>query len=277
MVDYKPIIIGLFISFHVLEIITRNFWSRGRVRSDDVWIEVIGTAFFMVIAIPFIFYAAPLLTELVAPGSKNTWSDLSWWQMLLLLLLIDEGLHYWWHRACHEYPLLYNLHRAHHSCQYMSVRLAYRNNIFYFLLMPSVWASAVLIHLGLGPVYAIYIIVKMGINFSSHSPLRWDAWMYKYPILHKPLWLLERIITTPAAHSAHHGLHKEDGITHYKGNYANLLFLWDVVFGTAKLARRYPAEYGIENIDPKSWKHEMFWPLIREDDQKELMKTKMFH
>ncbi len=264
MVDYKPIIILLFVGFHIAEILAGRFWAKGKVRRDDIWIEVIGTSFFMLIAAPIIFYGAPAAVEAVFPGSQNAWAHLAWWQMLALLLLIDEGLHYWWHRACHEIPMLYNLHRAHHSCQYMSVRLAYRNNIFYFLLMPSVWASAALIHLGFGPVYAIYIIFKMAINYGSHSPLRWDAWMYQRKWLRKPLWVLERILTTPAAHSAHHGLHKDDGVTHYKGNYANLLFLWDVVFGTAKLARRYPQDYGIENEQDKSWRHEMFWPIIRE-------------
>ena len=264
MFDYKPVIIALFVGFHIAEILTRTFWASGKVRRDDIYIEIIGTVVFMAIAVPFIFYGAPVVVEWAVPGSANAWAAFLWWQMLLILLFVDEGLHYWWHRACHEVPLLYNLHRAHHSCQYMSVRLAYRNNIFYFLLMPSVWASAALIHLGFGPVYAFYIIFKMLINFGSHSPLRWDSWMYDKNFLRKPLWLLERIITTPAAHSAHHGLAKQDGITHYKGNYANLLFLWDVVFGTAKLARRYPENFGIENIEPKSWKHEMFWPIWRD-------------
>ncbi len=264
MIDYKPIIIGLFIAFHVAEILTQNFWAAGKVRRDDIWIEVIGTSFFILIAAPLIFYSAPALMEVTAPGSANAWAGLTWWQMVLVLLVVDEGLHYWWHRACHEVPLLYNLHRAHHSCQYMSVRLAYRNNIFYFLLMPSVWASAVLLHLGFGPVYAVYIIIKMAVNFGSHSPLRWDAWLYRRTCLRKPLWVFERIFTTPAAHSAHHGLHKEDGVTHYKGNYANLFFFWDVLFGTAKLAQRYPEKYGIENIEAKTWKHEMFWPMWRD-------------
>lgn len=269
-IDYKPIIIALFIGFHLAEILAGVFWNKDKIRRDDVWIEVIGTSFYMIIAAPLIFYAGPALTEVALPRSENSWAGLTWWQMLIILLIVDEGLHYWWHRLTHEIPWMYNLHRAHHSCQYMSVRLAFRNNLFYFLMMPSVWASAVLLHLGFGPVYAIYIIVKMSINFGSHSPLKWDAWLYKRPSLSPFVWVLERIITTPAAHAAHHGRYAEDGITHYKGNYANLFFFWDILFGTAKLTRDYPKDYGIENIENKSWRHEMFWPLIREKEtQKE--------
>lgn len=265
-IDYKPIIISLFIGFHLAEILAGVFWNKDKIRRDDIWIEVIGTSFYMIIAAPLIFYTAPLLTEFIAPGTENSLALLSWWQMLAILLIVDEGLHYWWHRLTHEIPWMYNLHRAHHSCQYMSVRLAFRNNLFYFLIMPSVWASAILLYLGFGPVYAVYIIVKMTVNFGSHSPLKWDRWMYNIKWLSPFVWVLERIITTPAAHAAHHGRFKDDGITHYKGNYANLFFFWDVLFGTAKLSRDYPEDYGVENIEPKSWKHEMFWPLIREKD-----------
>jgi len=151
-IDYKPIIIALFIGFHLAEILAGVFWNKDKIRRDDVWIEVIGTSFYMIIAAPLIFYAGPALTEVALPRSENSWAGLTWWQMLIILLIVDEGLHYWWHRLTHEIPWMYNLHRAHHSCQYMSVRLAFRNNLFYFLMMPSVWASAVLLHLGFGPV-----------------------------------------------------------------------------------------------------------------------------
>ncbi|MGV6800800.1 MAG: sterol desaturase family protein [bacterium] len=243
----------------------RRFYTPELTRKDDIWIEIIGTASFILVIAPGIFYLVPYVMEYFFPNSKNAWAELSWWQMVLILLVADEMTHYWWHRACHEIPLLYNLHRAHHSSQYMSVRLAYRNNLFFFLLMPNLWAAAILLHLGFGPVYAVYVIIKMTVNFCSHSPIgRWDAVLYRYKILSPFVWGLERVITTPAAHAAHHGQHKEDGITNYKGNYANLFFFWDVLFGTAKLSRDYPQEYGIENIPAKSWKHEMFWPLWRD-------------
>lgn len=269
MIDYKPIIIVIFVAFHLAEIIRGRFWDAKKVRRDDIFIELIGTGFYMVIAAPLIFYSAPVLVEWLSPGSENKLAHWTWWQMILLLLVADEMVHYWWHRACHEIPWMYNLHGAHHSCQYMSVRLAFRNNIFYFLVMPSVWASAALLYLGFGPVYAIYILVKMTINFCSHSTLRWDTWLYRYPSLSPFVWVLERVITTPSAHSAHHGQHRSDGVTHYKGNYANLFFFWDVLFGTAKLTRGYPDSYGIENAEPKTWKHEMFWPILRDSSKVE--------
>ena len=40
-------------------------------------------------------------------------------------------------------------------------------------------------------------------------------------------------------------------MTHYRGNYGNFLFLWDVMFGTAKITRRRPDTFGVEvGADP---------------------------
>ena len=40
--------------------------------------------------------------------------------------------------------------------------------------------------------------------------------------------------------------------------------LWDVLFGTARITRRYPEAYGIENEAPQSWAAQLVWPLARE-------------
>ena len=63
-----------------------------------------------------------------------------------LFLLLDDMVQYWWHRASHTFPWLYNLHRAHHNARYMSVRLVYRNNVLYYAMMPNLWMSGVLIY-----------------------------------------------------------------------------------------------------------------------------------
>ena len=49
-------------------------------------------------------------------------------------------------------------------------------------------------------------------------------------------------------------------MTHYRGNYGNFLFLWDVLFGTAKITGRRPADFGIEDLPPSTWRRELLWP-----------------
>ena len=63
--------------------------------------------------------------------------------------------------------------------------------------------------------------------------------------------------------SVFHGKHLTDENTHYKGNYGNLLFLWDVIFGTAKITREYPKKVGVENLSEVSALTQLFWPIFR--------------
>jgi len=51
----------------------------------------------------------------------------------------------------------------------------------------------------------------------------------------------------------------------YKGNFGNLLFFWDILFGTAKITRTYPKEFGIEDLAPMSAKAQLLWPILRDE------------
>ena len=145
----------------------------------------------------------------------------------------------------------------------MSIRIVYRNNIFYYAVMPGIWCSGILIYLGLGEVYAFYIVIKLAVIYGAHSDIRWDKFLYQIKWLSPLTWLLERTISTPATHFAHHGRHIDDGVTHYKGNYGNLLFFWDVLFGTAKITRKYPQTFGVENLEPVTAGEQLLWPFVR--------------
>ena len=52
----------------------------------------------------------------------------------------------------------------------------------------------------------------------------------------------------------------------YTGNYGNLLFLWDVLFGTAHFSRKYPPAYGLvddRRHGPESWLTQFIYPIRR--------------
>jgi sterol desaturase/sphingolipid hydroxylase (fatty acid hydroxylase superfamily) len=133
--------------------------------------------------------------------------------------------------------------------------------------MPSIWFSGALIYLGLGWVYVGYIIVKMAVIVGAHSDVAWDEKLYRIKWLSPLMWVVERTISTPATHHAHHGRHKSDGVTHYKGNFGNLLFFWDVLFGTAHITRRYPDSYGVENLAPATLGQQLAWPIFPENKE----------
>lgn len=256
-------ILLIFLMFIVLEIVFTRFFSKPGQKKDDAVVEVVSTSVLVLLTQPLVLFLGGSLAALLVPDLQGSIASWPFWSLFLLLLIFDDMTQYWWHRLAHTVPALYNLHRPHHEAAYLSIRVVYRNNLFFYLFMPGLWFSGVLIYLGAGWVYAVYIIIKMSVIFGAHSDVRWDAPLYKIRWLSPVMWLVERTISTPATHSAHHGKHADDGVTHYKGNYGNLLFLWDVLFGTAKITRQYPKAFGVENLSDTSITEQLCWPLIK--------------
>ena len=103
------------------------------------------------------------MTETFFPSTKGLISDWGFFAIFGLLLIFDDLTQYWWHRTCHNVPVLYNLHRAHHDSEYMSIRIVYRNALLYYILMPGLWFAGALFYLGSGWVYAVYIVIKQAV------------------------------------------------------------------------------------------------------------------
>jgi sterol desaturase/sphingolipid hydroxylase (fatty acid hydroxylase superfamily) len=257
------LILAIFMFFVLLEIVFTRFFSKpGQTKGDGI-VEIASTGMLSLITQPLVLFSAGAMASLIIPELKNAIADYPFWLIFLLFLLLDDLTQYWWHRMSHSVKWLYNLHRPHHNASYLSIRVVYRNNFFYYLLMPGLWLSGLLIYLGGGWVYAVYIVIKMTVIFGAHSDVRWDKPLYEIAWLSPLMWVLERVISTPATHSAHHGKYLSDAATHYKGNYGNLLFFWDVLFGTAKITRKYPQEFGVENLPKTSIAEQLVWPLAK--------------
>ncbi len=254
---------AIFVAFAAAEALHGGFFRRPNQSRADAIVELTSTVALFGLTQPAILFSSVALMGWLFPHVAGSWAGLPIVAQLGLFLIADDMMQYWWHRASHRLPWLYSLHRPHHNAQYMSVRIVYRNNLFYYALMPSLWLSGALIYLGLGWVYAGYAVIKMLVIIAAHSHVRWDEPLYRVKALSPLMWVIERTISTPATHWAHHGKHKSDGVTNYKGNFGNLLFFWDVLFGTAKITRRYPEMIGIENMPDIGPAEQLLWPLVR--------------
>ena len=257
------VIFVVFIAFSLIEAYRGKLFHKQSEVADDIKVETVSTLTLFAFTQPLILFVVYELLAHFAPHLNGAFINLAVGWQILCFLILDDMTQYWWHRASHTFRPLYNLHRAHHNGKYMSVRIVYRNNIFYYLMMPSIWLSGVLVYLGFGTVYAGYLIIKLTVIIGAHAEWKWDRFLYRYHWLSPVAWIVERTISTPSTHSAHHGLHVEDGITHYKGNFGNLLFFWDVLFGTAKISRQYPAAYGVQGMRKANWKEQLLWPIYK--------------
>lgn len=246
----------------IMEAIGGLYFDSKRSRNDFT-IELVSLVTLPTLIQPFIFLVTISGMHYSFPALENQHVGISWGWQILAFLILDDLMQYGWHRLSHANRTMWKLHRPHHVVEEMGVLVTYRNAVLYYALMPGIWFSALLVYLGMGTVYLIYLPIKLIVILLAHSETRWDRFLYKYKILNPLAWVIERTISTPSTHFAHHGLTAEDGISHPNGNYGNLLFLWDVLFGTAKITRQYPTKFGAWNQIKEPWYVQLLFPFIR--------------
>jgi sterol desaturase/sphingolipid hydroxylase (fatty acid hydroxylase superfamily) len=266
----KPEIIaifGIYFGFALIEAFRTGLFRKPNQTRDDAIVEIVSTVATLGITQPFVVAMSAVALGVLLPQYAGALTGINYFAGFLLFLIFDDFVNYLYHRAAHSNAWLYGLHRAHHSGEYMGVRVLFRNNVFYYLLAPHLWASGTLIYLGLGWVYASYLVIRVTVSIASHSDVCWDRPLYANPLTARLMWPIERLIVTPSAHHAHHGKHATDGVTHYKGNYGNTLLLWDVLLGTAHITRKFPESYGVENLPSANAAEQLFWPVVRNSSQ----------
>jgi sterol desaturase/sphingolipid hydroxylase (fatty acid hydroxylase superfamily) len=262
----NALVLMLLLGFAIMEYASRRYKATVTANSNDTKLELLMFLSLLAITQPLAILVSGKIGAAFFPEFKDSLAHLPWYAMAGILVLGDDLTQYLWHRASHS-PLLWPLHRAHHSAQYMSIRVTFRNNFFYYMMMPGLWIAGGLLYLGFGGmIYALYIVAKLAIILGAHCAWRWDEPLYKIPALRPLMWVLERTISTPATHWAHHAITNDDGIGNYKGNFGNMLFIWDLIFGSALITRKFPEKVGLIDdhlFGQERWYHQMFYPFLQ--------------
>ncbi len=251
----------------ILEALGGLYFSGKRSKTDYT-IELVSLATLPTFIQPGIFLVTFFGMNFFLPNLENYFINLHFMWKVGTFLILDDMVQYWWHRWSHTNMTMWKLHRPHHVVEEMGVLVTYRNAILYYALMPGIWLSVILIYLGMGYVYIFYVTVKLIVILLAHSETKWDRFLYRYKALHPLAWIIERTISTPSTHFAHHGLTAEDGISHPNGNFGNLLFFWDILFGTAKITRKYPEIFGAWNQIKEPWYIQLLFPIFRSKDSR---------
>ena len=233
-------------------------WTR-----NEKTLDVVCFAFPKLVFGPFFAWFSVTVLPFLLPGEHNVFHWVPFFWGVLILCVADDLTQYWYHRLHHQIPWLWRFHRTHHSAPYMGMSMASRQNVIYTLFFSQTYLTSILVYLGLGPSAVVVLAVKSVITTLAHSSLPWDRPLYRYKVLHPIAWVVERTISTPATHHAHHASSTDDGIGYYSGNFGNMFFLWDVIFGTAHISRQYPKEYGITHYEGDPWYAQMLWPILK--------------
>lgn len=138
---------------------------------------------------------------------------------LILGVLVRSFLSWAIHLAMHKVPVLWRVHRVHHTDTFMDVSTTVRFHPFEFLIsMPVLVLGVVLI--GISPVaLMVYELFDAAMAVFTHANIR----------LPRPLErLLRPVLVTPDMHRVHHSsYHRETD-----SNYGATLSIWDHLFGT---------------------------------------------
>jgi len=153
-------------------------------------------------------------------GVLNQLSLPSWMSLIIAVLLLDLAI-YAQHWATHKVPVLWRLHKVHHTDRDIDVTTALRFHPIEIALSMLYKCALVL---ALGPSAAAVILFEVILNGTA---------MFNHANLRLPLWLdrvMRIFIVTPDMHRVHHSV--VPGETH--SNFGFSLSVWDRVFKTYK-------------------------------------------
>lgn len=144
---------------------------------------------------------------------------------LLAGVLLRSLTNYWIHVAMHKMPVLWRLHRVHHSDPQLDVSTAVRFHPLELAVSAPLQAASIVV-LGIPPVAIIlYELLDALMAVLTHANL------------HLPERIERRvslILVTPGMHRIHHSAwHVETD-----SNYGATLSLWDRLFGTLRSKSR---------------------------------------
>jgi sterol desaturase/sphingolipid hydroxylase (fatty acid hydroxylase superfamily) len=137
----------------------------------------------------------------------------------IIAFILLDCLIYWQHRIFHRIPVLWRLHRMHHTDTELDVTSAFRFHPVEILLSIGVKALAILV---LGPPALAVLVFEILLNATAqfnHANLR---------IPPRIEGLLRWFIVTPEMHVIHHSTRQRETDSNFGFN----LPIWDRIFGS---------------------------------------------
>jgi sterol desaturase/sphingolipid hydroxylase (fatty acid hydroxylase superfamily) len=250
--------IVLFLVFRVLELFRRRqrrlpVLRRGLLTDMAYWLftpyvtRAITMLCVAIVAIPIALLAYGKVDFELLKTGFGPLSRLPFWVQAVAILVIGDFIGYWMHRAFHG-RRLWRFHAVHHSSVDLdwlsSVRLHPVNDV-----LMRIAGTLPVLALGFAPVAVAGIVPVLTLMaILVHANLDWD-------------WgPLRAVVASPRFHRWHHTdeAHARDK------NFAGLLPLWDILFGTYHMPRGVvPTRFGTETPVPAGLLGQMIFPFRR--------------
>lgn len=143
-----------------------------------------------------------------------------WLEIILAFIIFDFAI-YLQHVATHKIPILWRLHKVHHSDRDLDASSALRFHPIEIMLSMVYKCALVLL---IGPAVLAVLIFEICLNASA---------IFNHANLALPLWLdkfMRALIVTPDMHRVHHSVIADETDRNYGFNFS----FWDRIFRTYK-------------------------------------------
>lgn len=209
---------GVFGLFAVFEFVSP---ARPAVRGHR-WVT--NLALFAIDTVAVRLLVPLLMVGAAALAAERGWGLLNlvglpdWAGIAMAVIALDMAL-YWQHRATHRVPLLWRLHKVHHSDPQFDLTTAARFHPLE-IIASMLYKMAVVVALGL-PALGVFVFETV-FNIATlftHANIAFGERIERF---------IRIILVTPGMHRIHHSaLQRETD-----SNYGTLLSGWDRLFGT---------------------------------------------
>lgn len=140
------------------------------------------------------------------------------WAVIVGIIILDF-VQYLEHRLVHRIPVLWRLHRAHHTDFDYDVTTGFRFHPFEGLFATA-WRMAMIALFGISTLSVmlselLLIITNYFVHANARLPLALDC-------------VLRKVLVTPDLHRVHHSIDKQEN----NSNFGSLFSFWDRILGT---------------------------------------------
>ncbi|TLD71802.1 sterol desaturase family protein [Phragmitibacter flavus] len=260
---FVGVLVVLLIFFAIFFLIERVL-GRGRNRVQPLWrrgwktdvvywfMTILATKplvrLMLIVPLSILIISGVTSVDVLKLGTYDGFGPLSrqpgWLQAIQIYLLVDFAS-YWIHRLFHR-GRWWPFHAVHHSSEDLdwlaSLRVHPVNDLINKLAQVTpvlLMGYDPLVTLSTAPVLTFYSIF-------IHANVNWDLGPFR------------SVLASPVFHRWHHSREREA----WDKNFAGLLPVWDIIFGTYYMPKgRYPENFGICEPMPDGYFRQMWAPF----------------
>lgn len=195
-------------------------WRRWITNLTIAGIDAAVVRLMALLAVPVAAVAAAVWAQANGWGLLN-WLNIPEWIALPVAIVVLDLAIYAQHVASHKFPILWRLHKVHHTDVEFDVTTAVRFHPIEIALS-MLWKIAVVLALGASPwAVILFEVILNGCAMFNHANITLPGWLDR---------IVRLVLVTPDMHRVHHSVYRSEHDT----NYGFSLSIWDKLFGTYK-------------------------------------------